>query len=124
MKRKKTSTTRCDPGRRPVMDPECEKPTLLNFVLRVLAPDGQLYEIDGTGTLMGATSIGVYLAEYRADRGRKELAPRSRQWDKGGEFPWDAWRQMGELGLLGFRNPPELGGQEIDLVSMGVAMEE
>jgi len=55
---------------------------------------------------------------------RKELAPRSRQWDKSGEFPWEAWRQMGELGLLGFRNPPELGGQEIDLVSMGVAMEE
>ena len=33
----------------------------------------------------------------------KELAPRSREWDKRGEFPWAAWRQMGELGLLGFR---------------------
>ena len=46
---------------------------------------------------------------------RKELAPRSRQWDRSGEFPWEAWRQMGELGLLGFRNPPEHGGNEIDL---------
>ena len=55
---------------------------------------------------------------------RKELAPRSREWDKSGEFPWDAWRRMGELGLLGFRNPAHLGGSEIDLVSMGVAMEE
>jgi cyclohexanecarboxyl-CoA dehydrogenase len=55
---------------------------------------------------------------------RKELAPRSRQWDKTGEFPWEAWRQMGELGLLGFRNPAELGGSEIDLVSIGIAMEE
>src|SRR5262252_6537531 len=55
---------------------------------------------------------------------RKELAPRSREWDKSGEFPWDAWRQMGELGLLGFRNPAHLGGSEIDLVSMGIAMEE
>src|SRR5437870_8156526 len=55
---------------------------------------------------------------------RKELAPRSRQWDRSGEFPWEAWRQMGELGLLGFRNPPEHGGNEIDLVSMGIAMEE
>src|SRR2546426_10060229 len=62
----------------------------------------------------------------RALRGfaRKELAPRSRHWDKSGEFPWDAWRQMGELGLLGFRNPARFGGQEIDLVSMGIAMEE
>src|SRR5262245_14956453 len=55
---------------------------------------------------------------------RKELTPRSRHWDKSGEFPWDAWRAMGELGLLGFRNPVEYGGSEIDLVSMGIAMEE
>jgi cyclohexanecarboxyl-CoA dehydrogenase len=55
---------------------------------------------------------------------RKELAPRSRHWDKTGAFPWDALRQLGELGLLGFRTPPELGGSEIDLVSMGMAMEE
>src|SRR6266508_1872448 len=55
---------------------------------------------------------------------RKELASRSRQWDKSGEFPWEAWRRMGELGLLGFRNPSQFGGHEIDLVSMGIAMEE
>jgi cyclohexanecarboxyl-CoA dehydrogenase len=55
---------------------------------------------------------------------RKELAPRSRHWDRSGEFPWDAWRQMGELGLLGFRNPAQFGGSDIDLVSMGIAMEE
>jgi len=54
----------------------------------------------------------------------KELAPRSREWDKRGEFPWAAWRQMGELGLLGFRHPAQRGGSEIDLVSMGIAMEE
>jgi len=54
----------------------------------------------------------------------KELAPRSREWDKSGEFPWLAWRQMGELGLLGFRHPLQHGGSEIDLVSMGIAMEE
>ena len=55
---------------------------------------------------------------------KKELAPRSREWDKSAEFPWEAWRQMGELGLLGFRTPVALGGQDIDLVSMGIAMEE
>jgi len=54
----------------------------------------------------------------------KELAPRSREWDKSGQFPWNAWRQMGELGLLGFRHPVQHGGNEIDLVSMGIAMEE
>ncbi len=55
---------------------------------------------------------------------RKELAPRSGQWDKSGEFPWDAWRQMGELGLLGLRAPAELGGSDADFVTTGVAVEE
>src|SRR4030095_863211 len=40
---------------------------------------------------------------------RKELAPRSRDWDRTGEFPWSAWRQMGELGLLGPRIPAPYG---------------
>jgi cyclohexanecarboxyl-CoA dehydrogenase len=55
---------------------------------------------------------------------RKELAPRSARWDKTGEFPWDAWRQMGELGLLGLRAPAELGGGSADLVTTGIAVEE
>lgn len=55
---------------------------------------------------------------------RKELAPRSGHWDKSGEFPWDAWRKMGELGLLGLRAPAELGGGAADLVTTGVAVEE
>jgi len=54
----------------------------------------------------------------------KELAPRSSAWDKSGEFPWDAWRQLGELGLLGLRTPAAYGGQEADYVTFGIAMEE
>ena len=55
---------------------------------------------------------------------RKELAPRSRDWDRTSEFPWDAWKRMGELGLLGLRAPAEYGGQEADLLTAGLAMEE
>ena len=55
---------------------------------------------------------------------RKELVPRSAHWDKTGEFPVDAWRRMGELGLLGMRIPDRYGGQETDLVTMGIASEE
>jgi len=55
---------------------------------------------------------------------RKELAPRSQQWDRTGALPWDAWRQMGELGLLGLRAPAAYGGQDADLVTMGIATEE
>ncbi len=55
---------------------------------------------------------------------RRELAPRSAQWDKTGEFPWEAWRRMGELGLLGLRVPVAHGGQETDFLTFGIAMEE
>ena len=55
---------------------------------------------------------------------RKEIAPRSGQWDRSGDFPWDAWRQMGALGLLGLRAPAALGGSEADLVTTGIAVEE
>jgi cyclohexanecarboxyl-CoA dehydrogenase len=54
---------------------------------------------------------------------RKELAPRSRDWDRTGEFPADAWRRMGDLGLLGLRVPAEHGGQAADLLTVGLAME-
>ncbi|OLC15674.1 MAG: cyclohexanecarboxyl-CoA dehydrogenase [Candidatus Rokubacteria bacterium 13_1_40CM_69_27] len=55
---------------------------------------------------------------------RKELAPRSRHWDKTAQFPWEAWRRMGELGLFGLRAPVEYGGQETDLLTMGIVTEE
>ncbi len=55
---------------------------------------------------------------------RRDLAPRSAQWDKSGAFPWEAWRRMGELGLLGLRVPAAHGGQEADFVTFGIAMEE
>jgi cyclohexanecarboxyl-CoA dehydrogenase len=55
---------------------------------------------------------------------RRELAPRSAAWDRTGEFPWEAWRRMGELGLLGLRVPAAYGGQDADFVTFGLAMEE
>lgn len=55
---------------------------------------------------------------------RKELAPRSGQWDRTGAFPRDAWRRMGELGLLGLRTPAAYGGQDADYMTFGIAMQE
>jgi cyclohexanecarboxyl-CoA dehydrogenase len=55
---------------------------------------------------------------------KRELAPHSGRWDRTGEFPSAAWKQMGELGLLGLRTPAALGGQETDLLTMGIASEE
>jgi len=55
---------------------------------------------------------------------RKELAPHSATWDRGGQFPSEAWRRMGELGILGLRIPSAYGGQEADFLTFGIAMEE
>jgi len=54
----------------------------------------------------------------------RELAPRSREWDRTAVFPRDTWRRMGELGLLGLRIPVEYGGVDADFVMVGIAMEE
>jgi cyclohexanecarboxyl-CoA dehydrogenase len=55
---------------------------------------------------------------------RKELAPHSAEWDRSGRFPSEAWRRMGELGILGLRVPAAYGGQESDFLTFGIAMEE
>src|SRR5213078_4471721 len=54
----------------------------------------------------------------------RELAPRSREWDRTGEFPKATWRRMGELGLLGLRIPVAYGGVDADFTMLGIAMEE
>ncbi|HWP73796.1 MAG TPA: acyl-CoA dehydrogenase family protein, partial [Methylomirabilota bacterium] len=53
---------------------------------------------------------------------RRDLAPHSAEWDRSGQFPWEAWGRMGELGLLGLRVPVAYGGQESDFVTYGIAM--
>ena len=55
---------------------------------------------------------------------KRELAPHSLAWDGTKEFPWKTWRQMGELGLFGLRVDSEFGGQEADLLTTGIAIEE
>ena len=55
---------------------------------------------------------------------KRELAPHSLEWDGTREFPWKMWRQMGELGLFGLRVASEFGGQEADLLTTGIAIEE
>jgi butyryl-CoA dehydrogenase len=53
-----------------------------------------------------------------------ELAPSARRWDEHHEFPREAVRKLGELGLLGVAVPVEWGGAGMDAVAYAVAMEE
>jgi butyryl-CoA dehydrogenase len=53
-----------------------------------------------------------------------ELIPSARRWDEHHEFPREAVRKLGELGLMGVAIPTEWGGAGMDAVAYAVAMEE
>jgi alkylation response protein AidB-like acyl-CoA dehydrogenase len=54
----------------------------------------------------------------------KEIRPRAAEIDRTDEFPWDLWKRMAELGILGMTAPPEYGGAGMDVVSWAIAQEE
>jgi butyryl-CoA dehydrogenase len=54
----------------------------------------------------------------------EELTPNAARWDREEEFPAQALRAMGELGLMGMLVPPAWGGAGTDHVSLAVALEE
>jgi len=54
----------------------------------------------------------------------KEIRPRAAEIDRTDDFPWDLWKRMAELGILGMTLPPEFGGSGADTVSWAIAQEE
>jgi cyclohexanecarboxyl-CoA dehydrogenase len=55
---------------------------------------------------------------------QKEVAPKIREYERKGQFPWEIYRKMGKTGLLALRLPKEYGGQESDATTMAIAVEE
>lgn len=53
-----------------------------------------------------------------------ELAPRAAEIDRTDQFPMDAWRKMGDLGVLGITVAEEYGGANMGYLAHMVAMEE
>lgn len=54
----------------------------------------------------------------------EKLAPNAADWDRNCQFPSDAIREMGELGLLGMVVPEQYQGANADSVSYAMALEE
>ena len=54
----------------------------------------------------------------------RELAPNAARWAEAHEFPADALRKLGELGLYGITVPTEWGGAGLDTLAAAVALEE
>ncbi|MFT6556557.1 isovaleryl-CoA dehydrogenase [Sneathiella sp.] len=53
-----------------------------------------------------------------------ELAPQAAEIDATNEFPMDAWRKMGDLGLLGLTVEEEYGGSGLGYLEHCIAVEE
>ena len=55
---------------------------------------------------------------------KKEIAPRAEELDQGGEYAYDIYAKMAELGLMGIPIPEAYGGMGSDWVSLHLAIEE
>jgi alkylation response protein AidB-like acyl-CoA dehydrogenase len=64
------------------------------------------------------------LRDMVRDFAEKEIRPRAAEIDRTDEFPWDLWKRMAELGILGMTLPPEYGGAGMSIVCWAIAQEE
>jgi short/branched chain acyl-CoA dehydrogenase len=55
---------------------------------------------------------------------KNEVMPIAEELDKTGQFPYEVWKKMGDLGICGIPFPQECGGWGLDWVSMIIAIEE
>ena len=55
---------------------------------------------------------------------KKEIAPRAEELESSGEYPYDIYAKMAELGLMGISIPEAYGGTGGDWVSLHLAIEE
>jgi len=64
------------------------------------------------------------LVEMVKDFCVREVKPHAAEWDREERFPREVVAQLGELGLLGMAVPEELGGSQLDTVSIAMVVEE
>jgi alkylation response protein AidB-like acyl-CoA dehydrogenase len=58
------------------------------------------------------------------DFAAREIAPNVMRWDEASEFPLEAVKKLGEMGLMGVIFPVELGGAGLGYVDYALAVEE
>jgi butyryl-CoA dehydrogenase len=54
----------------------------------------------------------------------EQVKPEADKLDQAHEFPWEPFRQLGELGLFGMRYPEDVGGSDMELVPFCLALAE
>src|SRR5947208_4271341 len=64
------------------------------------------------------------LVEMVRDLCVREVKPHAAEWDREERFPREVVAELGELGLLGMAVPEELGGSQLETVSIALLVEE
>jgi alkylation response protein AidB-like acyl-CoA dehydrogenase len=64
------------------------------------------------------------IKEMARDFANKELLPVAAHFDETQTFPYELWKKMGQLGLMGLLIPEAWGGAGVDTVSYVLALEE
>jgi len=72
----------------------------------------------------GLTDVQTMIRDTVRELARKEFLPRAAALDESGEFPWDNFKKLAELGLTGIPIPESHGGAGADTLSMAIALEE
>jgi alkylation response protein AidB-like acyl-CoA dehydrogenase len=70
------------------------------------------------------TEVQTMIRDSVRDLARKEFLPRAAALDESGDFPWDNFKKLAELGLTGIPIPESHGGAGADTLSMAIALEE
>lgn len=55
---------------------------------------------------------------------QREIVPHSARWERDEKLPWEGIQKMAQMNLLGILAPRELGGQQRDYTTAGIAVEE
>ncbi|MFN3477131.1 MAG: acyl-CoA dehydrogenase family protein, partial [Candidatus Methylomirabilales bacterium] len=64
------------------------------------------------------------IQEMVRDFAAKEIMPKAAEYDERAEFPWEIFRKLAELNLLGMIIPQEYSGAGMDYISYAIALEE
>ncbi len=54
----------------------------------------------------------------------KEITPFAKEWDQEEKFPWDVWKKMGEVEIIGTAVPEEYDGCGMDHITHAIVAEE
>lgn len=53
-----------------------------------------------------------------------EITPNAKQWDQEETFPWEVWKELGDMGVIGTSIPEEYDGSGMDFISHAIVAEE